>query len=217
MRLYRIDLLNSEDKCVASDTNPRAELDTFDKAMSQCKKKQNSRIPRNVGDHFVVVHLESGEVVFGSVERRKYRVDFWDSFDHWIASGLPVGFDPENEFEDLEKAIELCKEKQIDNPPNDMGEHYGVIDLVSQREVFCGKGWYSASEEKKKTETIINNIHEKNVNQLLDTIVDNICSLPTEGNRELMSSYAEIVTMVARIKQHLGLPMPLGFDVHKIK
>lgn len=71
-----------------------------------------------------------------------YRVDFYDAFDGWIASGFPVGTMKGDEFENMEDAIELCKSKQLKNPPNSMDEHYGVIDLNIGLEVFCGKRWY---------------------------------------------------------------------------
>jgi hypothetical protein len=72
----------------------------------------------------------------------RYRVDIYDAFDGWGLSGLPPGTDPSNEYDDLEKAKESCIEKMKKSGlPNSMGEHYGVIDLTTRREVFCGKEW----------------------------------------------------------------------------
>ena len=143
----------------------------------------------------------------------KYRVDFWDSFDRWIVSGLPSGTDPENEFDNLDKAIELCKEKQVAKPPNTMGEHYGVIDLDIQKEVFCGKNWYKATDEKKRIKVTVDNVFDMNVNQLLTGIVFEICNMPITGNKEIYERHAKIVTMIARIRQQLGIPL----DIEEIK
>jgi hypothetical protein len=77
-----------------------------------------------------------------------YRVDFYDAFDGWIASGFPEGTMTGDEFESENAAIELCKSKQLKNPPNSMDEHYGVIDLNIGLEVFCGKRWYERNVKK---------------------------------------------------------------------
>ena len=77
-----------------------------------------------------------------------YKVDFYDAFDGWIAKGIST---PDREFESKEQAITLCKKLQEENPPNSMGEHYGVIDLSLLREVFCGKEWWHAMHSKPET------------------------------------------------------------------
>jgi hypothetical protein len=68
---------------------------------------------------------------------KRYKVDFWDSFDlSW--SGLGPGFD------DLHEAICKCDQMQAELPPanknyKNCGEHYGVIDLDIGKEVYCGR------------------------------------------------------------------------------
>ena len=70
-----------------------------------------------------------------------FKVDFYDAFDGWIAKDIST---PEREFASKEQAIKLCKKLQEENPPNSMGEHYGVIDLTMDREIFCGRRWWNS-------------------------------------------------------------------------
>jgi hypothetical protein len=63
---------------------------------------------------------------------KRYKVDFWDSFDlSW--SGLGPTFD------DLAEAMARCDQMQaeLEQGNKDCGEHYGVIDLVAGREIYC--------------------------------------------------------------------------------
>jgi len=63
---------------------------------------------------------------------KPYKVDFWDSFDRsW--SGLGPAFD------DINQAKAVCDQMQAKLPQGnkDCGEHYGVIDLRIDREVYC--------------------------------------------------------------------------------
>ena len=63
---------------------------------------------------------------------KHYRVDFWDSFDRSWA-GL------QHDFDNLAEAIAACKHMQESLPKSnkECGEHYGVIDLRTNREVYC--------------------------------------------------------------------------------
>jgi hypothetical protein len=78
-----------------------------------------------------------------------FRVDYWDAFDGWGQSGFPVGTGS-NEFELEADAVEKCKELQAKNPPNSMGEHYGVIDLDKSFEIFCGKHWFERQTRESR-------------------------------------------------------------------
>ena len=78
----------------------------------------------------------------------RYKVDFYDAFDGWISKGIP---DPKNEFGDLEQAKARCTFLMQTKGPFGMDEHYGVIDLTKNREVFCGRH-IRPLEPKVKTE-----------------------------------------------------------------
>lgn len=70
---------------------------------------------------------------------KRYRVDFYDMIDGWCAAGLEHSFWPDREFDDLEAAKQKCAELQSDlaQGNKDCGEHYGVIDMNTNREIFC--------------------------------------------------------------------------------
>lgn len=61
-------------------------------------------------------------------------MDFYDAFDGWTGSSYGM-------FDDLDLAIIDCDElmETLDTSNKSMGEHYGVIDGVTGREVYCGK------------------------------------------------------------------------------
>ncbi len=64
---------------------------------------------------------------------KRYIVDFYDMIDGWCGCG---GF---GEFDDLDEAKKFAddKMKTLDNSNKRAGEHYGVIDLTVNREVYC--------------------------------------------------------------------------------
>jgi hypothetical protein len=67
----------------------------------------------------------------------RYIVDFYDAFDGWIRRGI----EPEEEvqFDDLEKALQYRNKKNAELPDGNkkMGEHYGIIDTMLNREIQC--------------------------------------------------------------------------------
>lgn len=72
---------------------------------------------------------------------KRYYVDFYDMIDGWGT----WGFWPERLFDDLEAAKVKCNElmAKLDNANKRAGEHYGVIDSVTNREVYCTQISYS--------------------------------------------------------------------------
>ena len=70
---------------------------------------------------------------------KRYKIDFWDAFDGWTTADFPEGWRPDREFDDLEEAKRECIRLMEEEGPFGMDEHYGVIDLHLNREVFCGK------------------------------------------------------------------------------
>jgi hypothetical protein len=71
----------------------------------------------------------------------RYYVDFYDAFDGW--GGSP-DFHSDRQFSSLDAAKVKCDALQEELRKNDrgniaMGEHYGVIDLNDDCEVYCGK------------------------------------------------------------------------------
>ena len=80
----------------------------------------------------------------------RYRVDFYDAFDGWIYRGLPIGSVPNNEYTKLEVAKTTCKKLMDKLGPFGMDEHYGVIDLVTGIEVFCGKNYHTSAPKTKE-------------------------------------------------------------------
>jgi hypothetical protein len=69
-------------------------------------------------------------------ETMRYWVDFYDMFDGWIR--YPE-IDPSYQFDDLEaaKAKARAKQAKLDKNNIDAGEHWGVIDTTTGREIFC--------------------------------------------------------------------------------
>jgi len=85
---------------------------------------------------------------------KRYKVDFWDAFDGWTTRGFPPGWRKDREFDDLEKAKEKCRELMAKEGPFGMDEHYGVIDLELNREVFCGKDLLQSPTGKVRIENV---------------------------------------------------------------
>jgi hypothetical protein len=65
---------------------------------------------------------------------KRYNVDFYDSFDGWLNW-------PKFETDDLEEAIAYATKmtSSLDKNNRKMGEHYGVIDSHTNREIYCTK------------------------------------------------------------------------------
>ncbi len=78
----------------------------------------------------------------------KYYVDFYDAFDGW---GI-VGFYTDRVFEDLEQAKQKATELQagLSKGNINMGEHYAVIDVATDKEVFCLSGQTIESQNKQE-------------------------------------------------------------------
>jgi len=69
-----------------------------------------------------------------------YRVDFHDMIDGWCLKRIKHA--PGCDFDDLQKAIRYARDKQslLRKENIAAGEHYGVINLETGKEVFCLKG-----------------------------------------------------------------------------
>lgn len=67
----------------------------------------------------------------------RYYVDFYDAFDGWIRNGLES--EKEVQFDDIEKARQYRDKKnaELSEANKKMGEHYGIIDTKTHREVQC--------------------------------------------------------------------------------
>lgn len=67
---------------------------------------------------------------------KRFYVDFYDMIDGW---GI-FGFFPDKLFDNLDDAIELCNNLNDELPESNKrcGEHFGVIDKNTNREIFCG-------------------------------------------------------------------------------
>jgi len=67
---------------------------------------------------------------------RRFYVDFCDMIDGWGE----FGFFTERLFDELPEAVILCDKlnSELDESNKKCGEHYGVIDNVVGREVYCG-------------------------------------------------------------------------------
>jgi len=70
---------------------------------------------------------------------KRYCVDFYDMIDGWI-HGWELWTDWQ--FDNLEEAKKKCIElhSELDESNKSAGEHYGVIDMIENREVFCMEG-----------------------------------------------------------------------------
>ncbi len=68
-------------------------------------------------------------------EIKRYYVDFYDMVDGW---GI-FGFFEDRLFDDLDEAIKLCNKLNLElaEGNKNCGEHYGVIDNVTEREIYC--------------------------------------------------------------------------------
>ncbi len=70
-------------------------------------------------------------------QMKRYYVDFYDMFDGWGT----FGFFNERLFDDLDIAIKLCDKLNdgLAKGNKACGEHYGVIDSKTNREIYCGQ------------------------------------------------------------------------------
>lgn len=91
---------------------------------------------------------------------KRYYVDFYDMIDGWG----DFGFFTDRLFDNLPDAIKLCDELNSKLPEGNKrcGEHHGVIDSTTQREIYCG-------QDKKYKEEV-----GKMINVLVDTLVGNV-------------------------------------------
>jgi len=57
-----------------------------------------------------------------------------------LMDGGRLGFFTDRLFDELSDAIKLCDKlnSELDKSNKDCGEHYGVIDNITGREVHCG-------------------------------------------------------------------------------
>lgn len=80
--------------------------------------------------------VKVGEGVAGRSDAKRYYVDFYDMIDGWGS----FGFFTERLSDSLLGAIDICDKlnSELDSPNKDCGEHYGVIDDITGREVYCG-------------------------------------------------------------------------------
>lgn len=69
-------------------------------------------------------------------KEKRYYVDFYDMIDGWGG----FAFFTERLFDELPEAIKLCDKlnSELDESNKKCGEHYGVIDSVIGREIYCG-------------------------------------------------------------------------------
>ena len=69
-------------------------------------------------------------------ETKRYYVDFYDMIDGWG----DFGFFPERLFDELDLAIKLCGKLNsgLDKSNKECGEHYAVIDKLTNMEIYCG-------------------------------------------------------------------------------
>ncbi len=86
---------------------------------------------------------ENEIIVDRDVQMKRYYVGFYDMFDGW---GI-FGFFTDRLFEELDNAIKLCDKLngELDKENKSCGEHYGVMDSGTNREIYCGQ-----DEEYKK-------------------------------------------------------------------
>jgi len=111
---------------------------------------------------------------------KRYCIDFYDMIDGWIGRGP---HDTDWQFDTIEEAKKLCikLQKELDQENIDAGEHYGVIDMISKREVFC-------CQDKSYKEELLNTLKLKahcddckwkgKVNELL-IVIDKQLAPPT--------------------------------------
>lgn len=79
---------------------------------------------------------KDGVIVNEKDHMKRYYVDFYDMFDGWGGFGFFV----DRLFDDLPDAIILCDRLngELKEGNKKAGEHYGVIDNLINREVYCG-------------------------------------------------------------------------------
>ena len=70
--------------------------------------------------------------------KKRYIVDFYDMIDGWMHGSDFYGW----KFDTLEEAKKFCDEKmsKLDESNKKCGEHYGVIDTMTNKEVYCTRG-----------------------------------------------------------------------------
>lgn len=69
-------------------------------------------------------------------KEKRYYVDFYDMIDGWG----DFGFFTERLSDKFIEAIKLCDKlnSELDKSNKECGEHYGVIDNIYGREIYCG-------------------------------------------------------------------------------
>jgi hypothetical protein len=70
------------------------------------------------------------------MEEKRYWVDFYDMMDGWIHI---AEHDSTKRFDDFEeaKALAIKLHSELDENNKKAGEHWGVIDIIKNREIFC--------------------------------------------------------------------------------
>lgn len=83
-------------------------------------------------------------------EMKRYYVDFYDMVDGWGT----FGFFTNRLSNNMNKATELCNKlnSELNENNKNCGEHYGVIDKLTSREIYCGM------DEKLKKDAQATNI-----------------------------------------------------------
>lgn len=68
---------------------------------------------------------------------KRYLVDFYDMIDGWCYMAERNGW----EYDTFDEAKIKCDDlmSELDESNKRAGEHYGVIDTVMRREVYCTK------------------------------------------------------------------------------
>ena len=93
---------------------------------------------------------------------KRYYVDFYDMFDGWGS----FGFFEDRLSDDLDFAIKLCDElnSEMSEGNKSCGEHFGVIDSQTDKEIYCGKEEYKQRrhEMTKDPLAIIKDKYNKN-------------------------------------------------------
>lgn len=85
-------------------------------------------------------------------QTKRYYVDFYDMFDGWGS----FGFFTDRLFGELDDAIKLCDKlsEELSKGNKDCGEHYGVMDSETSREVYCGR-------DKEYNEKMFDNVYRE--------------------------------------------------------
>ncbi len=129
---------------------------------------------------------------------KRYYVDYYDMFDGW---GL-FGFFPERLLDDLRVASKLCDDlnEKLAEGNKQCGEHFGVIDSLTNREIYCGL------DEKYKLKIV-----EKQDKKIDKTVTDK----PDSNKSDSYDRYREVAEEIAIIINE-DLLDSSDFDKNKI-